>query len=74
MLRWQDKYDGPYVNHPCCTFHVNAEFIATENYGDEEEAPMTTVNIKTIRHIKNAEKGDSNVRRYSRIMAGTTSR
>ena len=39
----------------CCTFHVNAEFIATEDYGDEEEAPMTTVNIKTIRHIKNAD-------------------
>ena len=53
LLGWQDKYDGPYVNHTCCTFHVNAEFIATEDYGDEEAAPMTTVNIKTIRQIRN---------------------
>ena len=57
MLGWQDKYDGPYVNHTCCTFHVNAEFIATEDYGDEEAAPMTTVNIKTIRHIRNVTPG-----------------
>ena len=48
---WQGKFDGPYVNHTCCIHHVNAEFVPTEDYGEEEGAPMTTVNVRTVKSV-----------------------
>ena len=49
---WQGKFDGPYVNHTCCIHHVNAEFVPTEDYGEEEGAPITTVNVRTIKKVQ----------------------
>jgi hypothetical protein len=35
----------------CCMHHVNAEFVPTEDYGEEEGAPMTTVNVRTVKSV-----------------------
>ena len=64
---WQGKFDGPYVNHTCCIHHVNAEFVPTEDYGEEEGAPMTTVNVRTVKSV-GWERPLSQYSRYDLVM------
>ena len=49
---WMGQFDGPYVNHTCCIHHVNAEYVSTKDYGEEEGAPITTVNVRTIKKVQ----------------------
>ena len=64
---WQGKFNGPYVNHTCCIHHVNAEFVPTEDYGEEEGAPMTTVNVRTVKSV-GWERPLSQYSRYDLVM------
>ena len=40
---WRGKYWSPWINHTCCTFHCNTEFVA------DEEAE--TFNVKTTQDV-----------------------
>ena len=50
VMGWQSKFAGPYVNHTCCNAAAlttkNAELVSTEDYSNEEGAPMSTVNVQ----------------------------
>jgi hypothetical protein len=64
VMGWQSKFAGPYVNHTCCIHHLNAEFVSTEDYGNEEGAPMSTVNVRMTKDVPEARQRPYNEAGY----------
>jgi len=64
VMGWQSKFAGPYVNHTCCIHHLNAELVSTGDYGNEEGAPMSTVNVRITRDVPEARQRPYNEAGY----------